>query len=222
MLVSVITIIILHLLLLHCAKVMASDEDEFLQAWLTRRRKQLRLNLPRVGSQRTQSVTTMSREGWLQCCPLSYDQACCMPPPFVKCYAIQVFFVTSDFDPQLMLTEKNQVANWKVCTVIQSFLFHLPNHDSGQLRLQKCHPFLTCPWKINIVYDITYLELTVWDQCRLSTLWHDSKMGRPACNSRRCEKLFLLDHAIVSTIRQAHLESPASDGQHIPREPPGK
>ena len=39
------------------------------------------------------------RKGWLQYCPLSHDQACCMHQPFVECYATQAFSVTSEFDP---------------------------------------------------------------------------------------------------------------------------
>ena len=106
------------------------------QAWrpLCGRELWVKVNLPRMGSQRTWSATVMSRkgrEGWVQHCPLSYDQACCMHPPSVKCYAAQAFSFKSDVDPKLMPKEKNQIAKRKVCTVIQSFLLHLPNPHSG-------------------------------------------------------------------------------------------
>ena len=42
------------------------------------------------------------RKGWFQHCPLSYDQARCIHPPFVECFAIQSFSIASDFDPKLM------------------------------------------------------------------------------------------------------------------------
>ena len=58
------------------------------------------------------------REGWLQHCPLSYDQARCSHPPFAECYAIQAFSIASDFDPQLMPKIQNQITMRKVCIVI--------------------------------------------------------------------------------------------------------
>ena len=48
-----------------------------------RAKETMKVNLPGIGSQRTRSTTAMSRkgrEGWLQRCPFSYDQACCTQP----------------------------------------------------------------------------------------------------------------------------------------------
>ena len=59
--------------------------------------------LPGMGSRRTCTVDAMvrkRREGWLQHCPLSYDQARCIHPPSAECYAIQAFSIASDFDPK--------------------------------------------------------------------------------------------------------------------------
>ena len=45
-----------------------------------------------MGSLRTRTVDATGRqrrEGWLQHCPLSYNQARCIHPPFAECYGIQ-------------------------------------------------------------------------------------------------------------------------------------
>ena len=42
-------------------------------------------------------------------CPLSYDQARCMHPPFVECDAIQAFSIASDFDTNLIPKAQNQI-----------------------------------------------------------------------------------------------------------------
>ena len=61
----------------------------------------------------------------------SYDQGCCMHPPFVKCYAVQAFSIASDIDPKLMPTEKNQITMRKVCAVIRSLFPRRPNSGYG-------------------------------------------------------------------------------------------
>ena len=79
--------------------------------------------LPGMEFRRTCTVDAMGRkrrEGWLQHCPLSYNQARCIHPPFVECYAIQAFSIASDFDPKLMPKIQNQITMRKVC--IQSLL----------------------------------------------------------------------------------------------------
>ena len=61
---------------------------------LTRYSKENEVNLLEMGSRRTRTADAMRRkrrEGWLQYCPLSYDQAHCIHPPFVERYAIQAF-----------------------------------------------------------------------------------------------------------------------------------
>ena len=90
--------------------------------------------LPGMGSLRTRTIDAMGRqrrEGWLQRCPLSYDQARCSHPPFAECYAIQAFSIASDFDPPLMPKIQNQITMRKVCIVIQSLVSRRPNHHSG-------------------------------------------------------------------------------------------
>ena len=77
--------------------------------------------------------------------PFSYEYAGCIHPPFVKCYAIQVFSVASNFIGKLMPKEKNQIMMRKVCAaVIQSLLSHRPNH----------HTFLTFSWRDKIFLNV--------------------------------------------------------------------
>ena len=49
------------------------------------------------------------REGWIQHCPLSYNQSRCMHPPFVECYAVQAFSIASNYDPKLMPKEQDKL-----------------------------------------------------------------------------------------------------------------
>ena len=118
--------------------------------------------LPGVGSRRTRTVDAMSgqrREGWLQRCPLSYDQAGCIHPPSVECYVIQAFSIASDFDPQLMPKIQNQIAMRKVCIVIQSLLSRDPNHHSSYSQdREKHHTLLTLKRRKNVVHDVTNVE----------------------------------------------------------------
>ena len=96
--------------------------------------------LPGMGSLRTCTVDAMGRqrrEGWLQHCPLSYDQVRCIHPHFVECYAIQAFSIASDFDPQLMPKIQNQITMRKVCIVIQSLVSRRPNHNSTTARIAR-------------------------------------------------------------------------------------
>ena len=63
--------------------------------------------------------------------PLPYDQARCIYPPSVECYAIQAFSIASDFDPRLMPKIQNQITMRKVCIVIQSLVSRRLNHHSS-------------------------------------------------------------------------------------------
>ena len=118
--------------------------------------------LPRVGFLRTRTIDAMGRqrrEGWLQRCPLSYDQARCIHPPFAECYAIQAFSIASDFDPLLMPKIQNQIPMRKVCIVIQSLVSRRPNHHSGYSQdREKHHTLLTMKRRKNVVYDVTSVE----------------------------------------------------------------
>ena len=44
------------------------------------------------------------------------------------------------------------------------------------------------------ILSMMWAAWAVWNQCELSTLQCNSKMGKPICSSRRCAKLFLLSH----------------------------
>ena len=118
--------------------------------------------LPGVGSRRTRTVDAMSRqrrEGWLQHCPLSYDQARCIHPPSAECYAIQAFSIASDFDPKRMPKVQNQITMRKVCIVIQSLLSRSPNHHSSYSQdREKHHTLLTLKRRQNVVHDVTNVE----------------------------------------------------------------
>ena len=99
------------------------------------------------------------RERTLQTSPLSDDQACCFHPPFIECYVVQAFSITSDLFPKLMLKITNQIVIRKVCTVIQSLQSHRPDHYSSHSQDHEKHPSLhTCPWRINVVNVEGYVE----------------------------------------------------------------
>ena len=114
--------------------------------------------LPGMGYLRTRTVDAMGRQkrgGWLQRCPLSYDQARCNHPPFAECYAIQAFSIAPDFDPQLMPKIQNQITMRKVCIVIQSFVSRRSNRDhprTPSVHLHHClrvvvhHANLSADW----------------------------------------------------------------------------
>ena len=126
------------------------------EVWVTK------INSSEMGPKETQTIFAMCRkrrEGWLQHCSLSYDQACCMHPPFVECYAVQAFSYASNLGPKLMSKEKNQIIIRKVCTLIQSLLLCCPNHHSGySLDNEKHLRFLTFSQRINIVYNVTNIK----------------------------------------------------------------
>ena len=104
-------------------------------------------------------MSRQRREGWLQRCPLSHDQARCMHPPFAECYAIQAFSIASDFDPQLMPKIQNQITMRKVCIVIQSLVSCRPNHHSSYSQdREKHHTLLTLIRRKNVVHDVTNVE----------------------------------------------------------------
>ena len=86
------------------------------------------------------------REGWLQRCPLSYDQARCIHPPFAECYAIQAFSIASDFDPKQMPKVQNQITMRKVCIVIQSLVSLSSTRQSApQVKWVSCTAATSTP-----------------------------------------------------------------------------
>ena len=113
------------------------DDDSQHTANNVSRGKKAFAYLPRMRSRRTRTVDDMGRkrrEGWLQRCSLSYDQACCIHLPLVECYAIQAFSIASIafciycilgiFMPKI----QNQITTRKASIVIQSLLSRRPNH----------------------------------------------------------------------------------------------
>ena len=130
---------------------------------LTRDSRENKVYLLGMGSRRTLTADAMrkkKRERWLQHCPLSYDQACCIHPPFVECYAMQAF-------PKLMPKEKYQITMRKVCIVIQSLLSRRPHHHSGySLDQEKHHMLLTLKRRQSVVYDVTNVEQHGFDASR--------------------------------------------------------
>ena len=129
---------------------------------LTRFQGEKQFYLPGMGSLRTRTLDAMGcqrREGWLQHCPLSYDQTRCIHPPFAECYAIRAFSIASDFDPQLMPKIQNQITMRKVCIVIESLVSRRLNHHSGySYHLEKHHTLLALKRRKNVVYNVTNVE----------------------------------------------------------------
>ena len=89
----------------------------------------------------------------------TYDQARCIHPPFVECYAVQAFSVASNLDPKLMPKVQDQIPRRKICTLLQSLVSHHPNHHSGYSQdREKHHTLLILIRRYNIVYDVTNVE----------------------------------------------------------------
>ena len=73
---------------------------------------------------------------------------------------MQAFSITSDFYPKLMLIITNQIVIRKVCVIIQPLQLHRPDHHLSHSQDDKKHPlFHTCPWRINVVNELEYVEL---------------------------------------------------------------
>ena len=142
-----------------------------------------------MGSRKTRTVEAMDRkkrEGRLQGCLLSYDQARCIHPSFVECYAIQVFSITSDFDPKLMPKIQNQIMMRKVFIVIQSLLSRRPNHHSSYSLDREKHLTLHTLKRKNIVYDVTNVE-------QLELFSFDASRPLPGVISERTNSLAVVE-----------------------------
>ena len=136
------------------------------------------------------------REGWLQHCPLSYDQARCIHPPFVECYAIQAFFIASDFDPKLMPKIQNQI------TMRKSLHRHtIPSFASSKSPFE---PQLGSRETPHASHPETEEERcrrrnqraaqAAWVRCEPSTPRRDPRTGELARSSRRRAQPFLPSH----------------------------
>ena len=166
--------------------------------------------------------------GWLQRCPLSYDQARCIHPPFVECYAVQAFSIASNLDPKLMPKEQDQIPMINVCTLIQSFVSRHPNNHSvyNQDR-EKHHTLLTLIRRYNIVYDVTNVEqhelLGTDTSCPLLDV--TSERPYPIAVVEGMQSRFFQSTAAAGVVRrvcQARSVSPVAEGQRITRKPPGE
>ena len=107
-----------------------------------------RFYLPGLGSRRTQTIAAMirkRRETWLQQCPLSCDPTCCIHPPFVERYAVQMFSIVPNLDTKQMPKEQDQVPMRKICTLIKSIVSRLPNHHSRYRQDREKHLTLLTP-----------------------------------------------------------------------------
>ena len=141
-------------------------------------------------SRRTRAVDTMRRkrrEGWLQHCSLSHDQACCLHPPFVECYAVQVFSIASNLDPKLMPKEQYQITMRKVCIDIQFWLqlgSRETPHASHSGTVAK-----RCPRR-----NQRRATRAVWVRCEPLTPRCDPRKDEPAHSSRRRAQPFLPSH----------------------------
>ena len=180
---------------------------------LTRLQGKKQFYLPGMGSLRTRTVDAMGRqrrEGWLQHCPLSYDQARCSHPPFAECYAIQAFSIASDFDPQLMPKIQNQITMRKVCIVIQSPCFASSKSPFGLQLGSRETPHAShrdTEEERCLRRNQRRAARAVWVRCEPSTPRRDPKTGGLARSSRRRAQPFLPSHC-CSEGNQACLPGP--------------
>ena len=75
---------------------------------LSRKERGRKLDLPGMGSRSNQTAVAMRRKRlkwWLQHYLLSYNQARCIHPTFVECYAVEAFYIAiaSDFYSKLKI-----------------------------------------------------------------------------------------------------------------------
>ena len=136
-----------------------------------------------VRSRRTQIISAICisrREGCLQRCSLSNNQAGCMYPSFVKCYAVQAHSIASDFDFKLMSKKRSEGLH-----------FHtIPSFASSK------SPFWLGSRESTYVFHLSKESQpasisTIRDQCEPSTPRHDSKMGGLTHNIKRLALPFL-------------------------------
>ena len=164
--------------------------------------------LPGVGSRRTRTVDAMSgqrRKGWLQRCPLSYDQAHCIHPPSVECYAIQAFSIASA-DAENTKPDRDEKSLHR--HTIPSFAW---SKSPFELQLgsretpHASHPETEeerCPRR-----NQRRAARAAWVRCEPSTPRRDPKTGELARSSRRRAQPFLLIHC-CSEDNQACLPGP--------------
>ena len=152
----------------------------------------------------------------------------CIHPPFVECYVIQTFSITSKLNPKLMPKVQDQIPMRKVCTLIQSLVLRHPNHHSSYSQdREKHHTLLTLIWSYNIVYDITNIEQQEPPGTNTSHPLPDVTLERPypLAVVEGVQSRFFLTTSATGAIRhvcQACSVSPVVVGQCIPGELPGE
>ena len=138
------------------------------------------------------------REGWLQCCVLLYDQARCMHPPSVECYAIQAFSIASDFDRPLADTWRNKSDHDEK----NLHLHTIPSFASSKSPFYKQLGSRETPHASQLETEVKRCPRrnqhraarAAWVRCEPSTLRHDHKTDELARSSRRRVQPFLLSH----------------------------
>ena len=143
-----------------------------------------------MGCRRTRTVD--AKEAILEYCPLSYDQARCIHPPFVECYAIQKFSIASDFDPKLMPKIQNHHDEKSLHRhTIPSFTSSKSPFElwlGSQETPHASHPETEeerCPLR-----NQRRTVRAAWVRCEPST----PRTGELARSSRRRAQPFLLNH----------------------------
>ena len=143
-----------------------------------------------MGCRRTQTINDDIRERkgrWLQRWPLSYNQACCFPLRFIKCWVVQAFSISSNLDPKLV--PKNWIrTRWeKFALVYHSFCCVDRITNRATARIAR-NPFRLSLFHGGSILSMTYPESsgTNWfGSMRARTSRRASKTGEPICSGRR-------------------------------------
>ena len=134
------------------------------------------------------------REGWLQHWPLSYNQARCIHPPFVECYAGQAFL--SHLFLTLSWCLKNNIkSQWeKFTSSYNSFFRVLQITILVTVRIARNTTLFSpwngvdsCPWR-----NQRRAAGAVWVWCEPTAPRRDPRTGKPAWRKRA--QTFLPSH----------------------------
>ena len=159
-------------------------------------------------------------EGWLQRCPLSYDQARCFHSTFVKCYAIQAFLSHLIFTLSWCLKNNIRsrwekfalsynVASSKLPSWLQLGSRETPHASHPETKVKHC------PQR-----NQRQAAQAAWVRFEPSTPRSDPRTGEFTCRSRRRAQPFLPSHSHKDN--QARFEIQAEKWQRVPWKPPGE
>ena len=136
------------------------------------------------------------REAWLQYCPLSFDQTCCMHPP-IECYAVQAFSIASNFDPKNKGLKNKIRSRWEKFAPSYNPFFRIIQitilatakitRNTTRFSLWNCGKTLSTT-------SPTSSSTSCFGSCGPSSLRRDSKTDKFARSSRRRAQTFLLSH----------------------------